>query len=710
MAFSISLRRNHRRRGDLFRDGQQWPKAAAAYRAHLAGKPDDAAIHIQLGHVLKQQGKLAEAADAYRESVRRLGEDVDGLIHFGDTLFALSRFREANEIYRRLYAARPDARVLRRLTLLADPSDTPDTTVLGAGSLIFTVQDLFGYLHAHPTLTGIQRVQAAIILHAIDAVGEDAHFVLGAPESRPDILLPGEFWRVDPATLRSAVRQASVDPIDHSRLRLLLTRCEATAVRVRPDADSTIIVSGAFWSYGNTVDRLLESRRKGIRLGFYLYDLIPLTHEVFCDAGLVHAFAAAVAEMAIVADFILTISDFTRDAVLAHLAATSGRDLPVVTVQLARCPPGGGTETRRPAVLDEIGDRPYVAYISTVEGRKNHLYVVEAWRRMMASGLDVPDLLFVGRMGWQIDALEEILQSTSWLGHRIRHVQDLSDPELNAVYAGCLFTVFTSFAEGWGLPIGESLSLGRPCVASRVTSIPEVGGDLVDYVDPTDLEDGVAVLRRMIVDDDYRAARCTSIAQRFVERSWTDVGRDFVSTVQSLVRAGGMPARLPDLPEARLIAVDDASMKIARGGRDVSPIGLVFDAFYPPQGEGMWMRGLRGRLRLTGRCAPGEPCVIALGLIVAPWNSGGRLTISSTSPAADSMPLILSIGDLDGSRTVTWKASADARGVLEIELACDGILGGPPDDPRRFAVGLSAIGYWRGEDMSGLPDIAPAAG
>ena len=63
-----------------------------------------------------------------------------------------------------------------------------------------------------------------------------------------------------------------------------------------------------------------------------------------------------------------------------------------------------------------------------------------------------------------------------------------SDAELAFLYRNCRFTVFPSLYEGWGLPIGESLWFGKLCIASKTSSMPEVGGDLVDYVDPKDAD------------------------------------------------------------------------------------------------------------------------------------------------------------------------------------------------------------------------------
>ncbi|MDT8349839.1 glycosyltransferase, partial [Roseomonas mucosa] len=92
-----------------------------------------------------------------------------------------------------------------------------------------------------------------------------------------------------------------------------------------------------------------------------------------------------------------------------------------------------------------------------------------------------------GRVGWLVADLMQQLENAEWLGGKIRLVRDPSDEELLALYRGCRFTLFPSLFEGWGLPVSESLALGRPCIASNRTSLPEAGGALARYFDPDDL-------------------------------------------------------------------------------------------------------------------------------------------------------------------------------------------------------------------------------
>jgi glycosyltransferase involved in cell wall biosynthesis len=98
----------------------------------------------------------------------------------------------------------------------------------------------------------------------------------------------------------------------------------------------------------------------------------------------------------------------------------------------------------------------------------------------------------------------------------------LSDAELRQVYRSSLFTVFPSLCEGWGLPIAESLVHGKFCVASDRTSIPEVGGDLVDYFDPSNETDALAKIERLLLEPAYLMAREARLRAEYRPRSWAD--------------------------------------------------------------------------------------------------------------------------------------------------------------------------------------------
>jgi glycosyltransferase involved in cell wall biosynthesis len=137
-------------------------------------------------------------------------------------------------------------------------------------------------------------------------------------------------------------------------------------------------------------------------------------------------------------------------------------------------------------------------------------------------------LIFAGQIGWLVNDLLVELAASGYAGGKILLMPGLSEAELRRAYESCLFTVFPSLSEGWGLPVAESLVHGKFCVASNRTSIPEVGGDLIDYFDPSNEDDALAKIERVLLDPDYLAAREARLRDEYRPRSWADCARSLV--------------------------------------------------------------------------------------------------------------------------------------------------------------------------------------
>lgn len=83
-----------------------------------------------------------------------------------------------------------------------------------------------------------------------------------------------------------------------------------------------------------------------------------------------------------------------------------------------------------------------------------------------------------------VEDLRKAIEATGNLDNKLVVVSSPDDATLAALYRGCQFTLFLSYYEGWGLPVSDSLSFGKVCVASERTSMPEAGGRYCLYVDP----------------------------------------------------------------------------------------------------------------------------------------------------------------------------------------------------------------------------------
>ena len=100
------------------------------------------------------------------------------------------------------------------------------------------------------------------------------------------------------------------------------------------------------------------------------------------------------------------------------------------------------------------------------------------------------------------------------------------------LYRHCRFTAYVSLAEGWGLPIGESLWEGKTCMASRTTAMPEVGGNRVVYVDPQSIDD-MALKLHGLLDQEGTVDRLEQQISRSQLRTWRDFRSDLAAAIRS---------------------------------------------------------------------------------------------------------------------------------------------------------------------------------
>jgi glycosyltransferase involved in cell wall biosynthesis len=171
---------------------------------------------------------------------------------------------------------------------------------------------------------------------------------------------------------------------------------------------------------------------------------------------------------------------------------------------------------------------PYVLCVGTMDIRKNLWALSHVWLRLSQNkDITLPKLVFAGRKGSFNEDFNRLMQATGQLGGWAEIYHTASDSELDFLYRNCLFTAMPSFYEGWGLPIGESLSYGKTGVVSQTSSMPEVGLDLVEYCDPYDMASMEAACLRLIADPAHRKELEARIAKTKL-RSWSDVSHDLL--------------------------------------------------------------------------------------------------------------------------------------------------------------------------------------
>jgi glycosyltransferase involved in cell wall biosynthesis len=131
-------------------------------------------------------------------------------------------------------------------------------------------------------------------------------------------------------------------------------------------------------------------------------------------------------------------------------------------------------------LLRTLEKRPTFLMVGTLEPRKGHAQVWEAFEHLWKSGADV-NLVIVGKQGWLVDDLCKKLRSHAELNQRLFWLEGITDEYLEKVYAASSCLIAASYGEGFGLPLIEAAQHGLPILARDIPVFREVAGDYAAY-------------------------------------------------------------------------------------------------------------------------------------------------------------------------------------------------------------------------------------
>ncbi|WP_081077247.1 glycosyltransferase family 4 protein [Burkholderia pseudomultivorans] len=722
MVFGLELRsagkaKQLRAAGDMARDRGDWVVASDNYQEYLKIDSDDFAIWVQLGHALKEQAKYSQAESAYERARDINPKDADIHLQIGHLLKIVGRSDDAIESYTRSYEIEPTYAAEAEIKALRGNSED----IFPVGNLrkyvsndvvYIELDDMLIYLEAHSTVSGIQRVQAEFARYIVESGGEvnGSQFVFVVNPPYQDCV-----WRLNPEAVLDVVNYATGEKVDHDYLRRLVAAARSSATRIEPSKGQCYLVLGAFWVFNTVSGRFLHLKRLGLRIGGYIHDLIPINQPEYCDEGLCHEFLLSFGDSMQVFDFILTNSHHTANEVIRYRKKLGLTPMPVEAVQLAHANKiANSSRDLWTPKIKALKGKKFAMMVSTIEARKNHKYLVDAWRQFYNEGLEPPDLVFVGRFGWRVNDLMNTLKQSRNFGGRLHIMHGLTDGELNKLYKECSFTVFPSYVEGWGLPVGEGLAHGKPCVSSMTSAMPEIGGDFVDYIDPWNLRDGIEVLRKMCFDDQYRESRRLNIEKNFVVRTWRDFSSNLVETVirhhkekigERVSQANFAPGvifRPNELSFGQQLPADYA----------VNPVRLLLSSSWGAvEHWGAWMLGSHGEIEFKSPYQEGDEIVAYLDLFGAPFVGDDGYLTATVGGANEDVPLDPKQKwtkiPADNSFVIKVEGAVRENGVVNINVYVNGEVRLENDLPgaRRFSVGIKAIAYALKQDAILRTDI-----
>ncbi len=255
-------------------------------------------------------------------------------------------------------------------------------------------------------------------------------------------------------------------------------------------------------------------QKMGVRPVMLVHDLIPITHPEYCRPNEDIKHTTRMRHMLTISSAIIAISQNTLDR-LTEFARIAGLALPPTIAALLA--PGMAETLPRERPLKE----PYFVMLSTIEPRKNHLLILQVWRRLAERmGHAAPRLVVIGQRGWECENVVDLLERCRALKGIVFELSDCTDTELATYLHYTQALLFPSFVEGYGIPLVESLAMGVPVIASDLPVFQEIAADIPDYADPLDGKRWEELILDYLQPDSvFRTAQLARL-KTFVSPTW----------------------------------------------------------------------------------------------------------------------------------------------------------------------------------------------
>lgn len=184
----------------------------------------------------------------------------------------------------------------------------------------------------------------------------------------------------------------------------------------------------------------------------------------------------------------------------------------------------------------ELGDAQWVAFLGTIEPRKRVGELIRAHRVLQdeytSRGDTAPLLLISGQRGWDADAAAELDAAAARADGRVRELGYLPLDELRSLLGGASAVVYASVAEGFGLPVLEAMASGAAVITTKLSALPEVGGEAVVYTEP-DAQAIAEALRTLLSDESLRARTAAAGRKRAAGFTWEACARTHLDAYRS---------------------------------------------------------------------------------------------------------------------------------------------------------------------------------
>lgn len=249
--------------------------------------------------------------------------------------------------------------------------------------------------------------------------------------------------------------------------------------------NDTLILLDSVWY--NNYKTFVELKSKGIKIINVIYDFIPLLYPEYCDNHLTKAFDLWYKKSINLIDKFISISNSVEIECYDYIKNNFSPNISKDKFDFFYLGANLNDEEYLDANLNDDfkqifkTNNVYIT-VSTIEPRKNHEYILNAFEKLWDKNIDVKYVI-IGKVGWKIESLIERIVNHKELNNRLFMLNNVNDEELLFSYKNSKALLFASYTEGFGLPIIESLYYQLQVLVSDTPIHREIGGKYVSFFD-----------------------------------------------------------------------------------------------------------------------------------------------------------------------------------------------------------------------------------
>lgn len=398
--------------------------------------------------------------------------------------------------------------------------------------------------------TGIQRVVRNIVRHAPSVAARYGYDVV------PVILKEGTFVEVDDARVLANKEVEAAGPetagqhVAWPHRQAGKGNAKRTTDQYDSQAGNILLLLDSSWTF-DLWPAVSRFKQAGGYVAGVIYDLIPVTHSYTCVEPLVIAFKDWLRHHQKITDSLVAISRSTKEQVEAFFDADSANGA-AGQVNDARIPVsffhlGSELDFINPKIEPRAsiraifsGPAPTFLVVGTIEPRKNHPYILDAFDQIWQAGQSAA-LVIVGKRDWKSEEFLARVAAHPQLGRLLHLLRDVSDAELDYAYRHATALVIASEIEGFGLPVVEAFQRGLPVLCSDIPVFRELASGRARFFgldSPSNLARAVTEFMR---ESEQQPANRLPLPWL----TWRDSAAQLLDTVLAQVKAKEEAGTLP---------------------------------------------------------------------------------------------------------------------------------------------------------------------